>query len=349
MHRILQNEDTRSGSITNVSHQQFPQNYQGSPHTPDENHAPGMNTYNNKHEEVMKYFTYGGNTHLNQSHSNSHLMGNNLNQPLNIQANGHRHEDYYTNTGSNLHSEDVFRHSQGVRQEDIMRFPSVSNIRISESQQQKRIQEDFKRLNELRASKSEDTLKHHNNTYHSDIMSYSNNSGIKSHENSMKMDSPHLRQSTDMLHHRHNNEQVNNLRGQAKLTEMGEEVRRRQNRVPYTISTHSSDQYQNQSGLLYTNSPNFHANMMHNTQSMQNLNLNSLNYPLSPTYSNHSENVASSPASYKSPIVSSKMNKKQEDVPEPPPTSTHPLYSASAQDPPKMSFYPTHSAGKSYF
>ncbi|XP_044753064.1 afadin isoform X2 [Coccinella septempunctata] len=354
MHRLLQNEDSRSGSFPNVNHQQFNQNsYQGNPNTSGQNYSPGINNYNTRQEEMNnKYFTYGGNTHTSQTHGNSHLMGNmnNLHQPLNIQANGHRHEERYTNNGSGLLREDVIRHSQGLRHEDMMRYPSVSNIRLSETQmQQNRIQEDFNRLNDLRASKSEDMMKQHhmNNTYHGDIMSYANSSGIKSHESSMKIDSPQLRQSTDMLHHRFNNEQMTHLRGQAKLAEMGEEVRRRQNRAmpPYTQSSHYSNQFHNQNSPSYSNSPNFNVNMMHNTQSMQNLNLNSSNYPLSPTYSNHSGNIPSSPTSYKSPPVSSKIIKKQEDVPEPPPTSTHPLYSASAQDPPKMSFYPTNPTG----
>ncbi|XP_045470785.1 afadin isoform X1 [Harmonia axyridis] len=346
MHRLLQSEDTRSGSFPNVNHQQFPPTSYQTTHNTVPNYSPGINP---RHEEVnSKYFTYGG--HPGQTHGNSHFMGNALQQPLNIQANGHRHEERYSNNGSGLLREDVFRHSQGLRHDDMMRYPSVSNIRLSESQmQQNRIQEDFNRLNELRASKSEDMLKQHhiNNSYHGgDIMNYSNNSGMKSHESSMKMDSPQLRQSTDILHHRFNNEQMNNLRGQAKLAEMGEEVRRRQNRAvpPYTQASHYSNQFHNQSGPSYSNSPNYNVSMMHNTQSMQNLNLNSSNYPLSPTYGNQSGNVPSSPTSYKSPPVS-KITKKQEDVPEPPPTSTHPLYSASAQDPPKMSFYPTNPTG----
>ncbi|KAK9888640.1 hypothetical protein WA026_000868 [Henosepilachna vigintioctopunctata] len=355
MHRLIPNEENRSGSFPIVNSQpQYSQNFNQNSY-PNNQHPANQNSYHLRHDEVNnKYLTYGGpmnNSHPSPTHNSPHYLNNsaNLHQPLNIQANGYRQDERYANNGAGLLREDVFRHSQGLRQEDMMRYPSVSNIRLSEAQlQHSRMQEDFNRLNEIRTSKSEDQLKQHlSNTYHGDIMSYANHSGSKPHENNTKLDSPQMRSSGDMSHNRFNNEQ-HNLRGQAKLVEMGEEVKRRQNRVlspSYSQTSHYPNQYHNQSVPSYSNSPNYNTNMMHNTQSMQNLSLNNSSYPLNSTYSNHSiqSNVPTSPTSYRSPPVSSKPLRKQEDAPELPPTSTHPLYSASAQDPPKMAFYPTNS------
>ncbi|KAG5890254.1 hypothetical protein JTB14_030181 [Gonioctena quinquepunctata] len=42
-----------------------------------------------------------------------------------------------------------------------------------------------------------------------------------------------------------------------------------------------------------------------------------------------------------------KSSRKEDLLPEVPPTTTHPLYSASSQDPPKMAFYPTTTGPQS--
>lgn len=62
------------------------------------------------------------------------------------------------------------------------------------------------------------------------------------------------------------------------------------------------------------------------------------------SYANHQQASYQQPnpvsPTYKSPPIAPKPSKK-DDLPELPPTSTHPLYSASSQDPPKMAFYPS--------
>lgn len=117
--------------------------------------------------------------------------------------------------------------------------------------------------------------------------------------------------------------------------------------------------YQNQPAYSNTQ-PNYHPQqqhhhqqqqqqqqMTHNTQSLQNLNLNQTyspnqhppNYQQQNNYQNNN-NTPTSPGYLKNPPIAPKPLRKPDDPPELPPTSTHPLYSASSQDPPKMAFYP---------
>lgn len=138
------------------------------------------------------------------------------------------------------------------------------------------------------------------------------------------------------------------------MLEMGEEVRRRQNRIlspshqqfQTPPSTNNYYQHHNQSHGSYANTgSNYtqtHNQILQNTQSLQNLNLNqnqqhyqqhsvtSPNY-----YYSHQSNTPTSPNYPKSPPVAPKPTKKLEEPPELPPTSTHPLYS---QDPPKLPY-----------
>lgn len=53
------------------------------------------------------------------------------------------------------------------------------------------------------------------------------------------------------------------------------------------------------------------------------------------------DNTPTSPSYPKSPPLAPKPARKQDDPPELPPTSTHPLYNASMGEPPKMAFYPS--------
>lgn len=142
------------------------------------------------------------------------------------------------------------------------------------------------------------------------------------------------------------------MRGQAKLAEMSEEVRRRQHRgypPNYPQNYYQQNQQQlAQSQPAYSNThqsypPHMNAQVAHNTQALQNLNLNS-SYHQNAQYTvqNPPYQINMQSASFaKQPPVAPKPLKKLEEPPELPPTSTHPLYSASSQDPPKMAFYPT--------
>lgn len=197
------------------------------------------------------------------------------------------------------------------------------------------------------------------------------------------------------------------LRGQAKMAEMSEEVRRRQNRgypnnqyppntnyqqyqPPNTNNYHQQpqtmnpqvnqqmsqgyqQQYYNQnqqypqqyqqplspsymqssnaynhhtptstSNIRYMNSNNQPTPISQAQSAMQNLSLNT-SYP-SPNYNQNSYNYSgpmSPQGSYKLPPTAPKPNKKSDEVPpELPPTTTHPLFSASMQEPPKVAYYP---------
>ncbi|XP_044268481.1 afadin isoform X2 [Tribolium madens] len=214
------------------------------------------------------------------------------NTPPNVQhvhSNGQRQD--YNNVGGGLLREDMVRQSQNARHEEIMRYLSTNNARINEQN----------RVEEMRVSKSDDMLKHPVNHQANDMMRYASSGNIRAHESS-KVEIPLYRmkdeEELDMR-------MANNVRSQKFVGNAKQ-----------------------QRALQYQHPNNQYYNMVQNTQSMQNLNLNQYPYyyPTSPTY--------------KSPPVAPKP-KKPDEPPELPPTSTHPLYSASSQDPPKMAFYPT--------
>lgn len=205
------------------------------------------------------------------------------------------------------------------------------------------------------------------------------------------------------------------LRGQAKMAEMGEEVRRRQNRAGYNqyppntnyqqyqppntnnyyqqsqqnnqpqVNQAYQQQYYNQnqqfpqqqyqqplspsylqssnaynhqtptstSNVRYPNTPNNQTPISQAQTAMQSLSLNT-NYPnvTSPNFNqnsyNHSGPISPQGTSYKLPPTAPKPGRKvDEQLPDLPPSSTHPLFSASMQEPPKVAFYPnTTSQGK---
>lgn len=158
---------------------------------------------------------------------------------------------------------------------------------------------------EMRTSKSEDLLKQHQ----PEMIRYASSANV-----------------------RHENQNMAQMRGQAKMMEMSEEVRRRQNRINnpnYYPPPQQMQQQQQPPPQQYYNQ----QQQQQIVQSMQNLNINHANY--------YPSNIRKPP---ESPLIAPKpMNnnniRKIDDIPEPPPTSTHPLYSASTSDPPKMSFY----------
>ncbi|XP_065164325.1 afadin isoform X5 [Atheta coriaria] len=113
-------------------------------------------------------------------------------------------------------------------------------------------------------------------------------------------------------------EDKNSLRGQAKMAEMSEEVRRRH--------------------MMNKSQSSHELQLIQNTKSMQNLHLTHQQSVPPMIYNNYNN---------KFPPVAPKPSKKQEDlIPEPPPTSTHPLYMASTQDPPKMTYCPNPGVSK---
>lgn len=239
-----------------------------------------------------------------------------------ITSNGQRHEDLRFSTG-------LLR--EMPRHEDMMRYPSTNNVRIQEAQIQhnNKIQsEELIRNNEMRTSKSEDMLRHHTREEGLRYTSSSNNI--------------------------HNNQLNASLRGQAKMAEMSEEVKRRQNRIGYPQQNQQMpypQQYQQQQQQ---------PQQQFNSTGMHQYNYQHQQQPMSPTYApKHAyqpmqqmqqpqyqpptaamQNMSLN-QNYGTPPTAPKPVKKTEDVPpELPPTSTHPLYSASSQEPPKGAFYP---------
>ncbi|KAJ8917520.1 hypothetical protein NQ315_005569 [Exocentrus adspersus] len=342
----LNSDDGRAGSYPSVNHQQYPQHYgQNYTHGQQQYMRQNQNSYLPP-EEVQK-MPYNGsypgqNLRENQSypsptHSTNSSYPNSIQQPLQVNPNNPRPEDrpQYNNTGGGLLREDIFRQSQNSRHEEMMRYPSQGNIRISEAQIQ---HSDMSRHNDMRTSKSEDLLKHH---AQGDMMRYASSGNIRVSD-SNKVDVPQLRQNPEqMQHHRLANDE-RHLRGAAKLAEMSEEVRRRQNRIlspPYAQQHMNRDQYFQQQQY-------YNHMMSQNTQSMQNLNMNQTYQNHAPYHPQQNPYIHQQPQhsplspSHKIPPVAPKPGRKEE-LPELPPTSTHPLYSASSQDPPKMAFYPT--------
>ncbi|XP_074039626.1 adherens junction formation factor afadin isoform X2 [Leptinotarsa decemlineata] len=316
-HRLHNSDESgRTSSFPNV---QYGQSY----------YPPQMkNSYVNP-EEASKV-PYGG-SHHSPTHN---TYPNNVQQSTHVNPNlrlDDRGQDIRYNNGGGLLREDVFRQSQTSRHDEMMRYPSQGNIRISEAQIQ---QSDMSRYNEMRTSKSEDLLKHHTQQQN-DMMRYASSGNIREGN---KVDVQQLRQNPDHPpHHRLGNED-RHQRGVAKITEMSEEVRRRQNRVPYN---------QQQGQYLQQQQHYYNHMMSQNAQSMQNLSINHQH----PQYTgqqhgqyqqqhqpNHMQPLS---PTYKNAPLTVKPSRKEELIPEVPPNNTHPLYSASSQDPPKMAFYPT--------
>ncbi|XP_066147647.1 afadin isoform X3 [Euwallacea fornicatus] len=256
----------------------------------------------------------------------------------------------YATPNTGMLREDVLRQSHNARSEEMLRYPSTNNIRISEAQiQNNRGSDDLNRHQEMRNSKSDDMLKHH---HQGEMLRYASSGNIRSHD----INQP-LRSIQDHQHRLTNEERL--LRGQAKLAEMGEEVRRRQqlqqqqpsqNRLLSQIPPNSYYQAQQQQQQHYYNTQM--------AQSLQNLSINptyqnsgyNQNYP----GNNYYQSQGPTSPTYRSQNNLQKSVKKEESPPAPPPTSTHPLYgqpptttdplatyTASNQDPPKMALYPT--------
>lgn len=223
----IHSEETRSGSFPSVN-QQHAQAYNQSGYGNQTQTYPGQNpgyvnqnfqgqnqnfpspNYPKSHEEINKTFannqSFGAqraneiNSYPSPNH-NPQSYPNNLQQPLHINANGQRAEEIgmrYSNTG--LLREDVFRHSQNSRSEEMMRYPSTSNVKIQEAQiQQNKMQDDLSRNNEMRTSKSEDMLRHHSNQ--NDMLRYASSGNIRAQE-SNKIELPQLRQSDHLQQNR---------------------------------------------------------------------------------------------------------------------------------------------------
>ncbi|XP_060518746.1 uncharacterized protein LOC132697342 isoform X2 [Cylas formicarius] len=323
--------------------QQYPPNY--NPNYTNQQHQYLRQTQNYPSPEDVNRSHYNSsygqaNSYPSPTHSNTPNYPSNAQHPLHINpVNGQRMEDRsYNNTpGGGLLREDVFRQSQASKHDEMMRYPSTNNVRVSEAQiQQSRPQEHV----EMRNSRSDDTIKHH---HQGEIMRFASSGNIRAHD-AGRVDLQPLRQNPEHAHahqqHRLSNEE-RILRGQAKLAEMGDEVRRRQqSRILGPQHLPQNNYYQQQQQQYYNN--------MHLAQSMQNLSLNSSHHPQQhgfpvnqPYYP--SQTISTTSPTYKSHPVTPKLSRKPEDPPELPPTSTHPLYSASSQDPPKMAFYPTQT------
>lgn len=270
----LHNDDARSGSYPSVNHNQnYGQNY----NTYHGGNSAYMNqnypNYHGKNEDKPPFspqYAMQNNSYPSPTTPTTPNYTNNVQQPLHINANGQRQEDTrYSNTGGGLLREDVFRQSQNSRHEELMRYPSTNNVRISEAQiQQSRVSDDMNRQNEMRTSKSEDMLKHHA-LNPGDMMRYASSGNIR--QDTTKMMTNEERQ----------------MRGQAKMAEMGEEVRRRQNRLVspnYPQSPqhmpNSPNYYAAQQQTQYFNQQGYGAQMAQNAQSMQNLSLSQVTFYL---------------------------------------------------------------------
>ena len=351
-----------------------------------------------QHDENRQYPMYAGqrseNSYPSPTMPAPTYQPTNLHQPLHINASGQRTDD--------INRPQDTRYSSGLLQEDY-RHAQELQTQQSKVQESMGRQEDFTRNNEIRVSKSEDMLRQYAGNQNEQLR-YTSIGNIKIQDKDMQKTATDTYQQQSRTNHDDSKEDIrpmNNLRGQAKLAEMSEEVRRRQNRtLPSQFHSPNNIYYQQQQQQQYY-SPQGHPNTqqsytsshLQNTQSMQNLSLSQnysliQNYPGSsftnhtqfqektphsyhqnqPTpnyqspnqhysgsmqgftsnqqqqsYYNSGQNVPASPNYVKTPPVTLKP-KKGDDVPDLPPTSTHPLYSASSQDPPKMSLYTAASA-----
>ncbi|KAF5290937.1 hypothetical protein FQA39_LY14543 [Lamprigera yunnana] len=345
VHR-LQNEDVRSGPFPLVN-QQNSQSQQYINHNPNYGGQgqtyPGPNqifsgqnqsypspNYPRAHEDINHKhspYTPQSRNELNNSYPQ--------NYPMNMQhLNSSRQDDIKPpdpRYAAGLLREDVLRQSHMNRNDETMRYPTTSNVRIQEAQ----IQSSRLPDNEIRTSRSEDMLRQHTLTQN-EMSRYASSGNIRAQGELTQARPDHFPQ-------RLTNDDRKDLRGQTKLAEIGEEVRRRQNRV-LSPQQHSPGYYPQ-----HYPQQNYHAQVAQNTQHLHNLNLNqypqSGGYPQHPTQPsnyvqyNSQPNSPTSPNYPKSPPLAPKPLRKQEDPPELPPTNTHPLYSASLQDPPKMAFY----------
>lgn len=357
-------EDSRAGSYPSVNqHQQVqnvPQHYpntipnylnntnpnyagQAQPHQmyggPPYGGGPPNNypspTYPQAHEDIAnKYPPHLNHQRIAEVNSFTNSNPNSPNYMGSVQhINGPKPEETMKQDprfSGSLLREDLSRQPHLNKNEEMMRYPVPNNVQIQHS----RIID-----NEMRTSRSDDMLRQHT-MHQNEIHRYASSGNIRI------QDVPQYDRK--------------DLRGQAKLAEMGEEVKRRQNRVlspshqPYPPNFYPQQHHPQQQ--------NYHPQIVQNNQHVQNThNLQNLhlaqtppNYyshpqgPNYPQYPNSQPNTPTSPTYPKSPPLAPKPMRKIEDPPELPPTTTHPLYTASMQDPPKMAFYPNsgHSNNK---
>ncbi|CAH1129505.1 unnamed protein product [Ceutorhynchus assimilis] len=335
-----------AGSYPNVAPQQQQQFY-GQPQTL----VRQPQQQQNYSEEVRPQYNPSNQPYPSPTHNNTQNYAQANYNGINNYSQGHQSkfeervdsQRSYAAQNTGLLREDVFRHSQGARHDEMMRYPSTNNVRISEAQiQNSRGSEELNRHQEMRNSKSDDTIKHH--THQGEMLRYASSGNIRAHD----INQPIRPSAQEHLHqHRLSNEE-RLLRGQAKLAEMGEEVRRRQQ--------HQQQQQQQQNRLLNQIPPNTYYQQQQQqhyynsqmAQSMQNLSINphqSNNYNQNYNTIHHSGPTSPGYRGQNKPI------KKEEPTPALPPTTTHPLYSptspeptatytASNQDLPKMALYP---------
>ncbi|XP_066262036.1 afadin isoform X2 [Euwallacea similis] len=329
---------------TDNSNQPYPSpTLSSTPNYSQSNNYPAMNNPQNNYSPIGTSHNMAYNPSLNNGNlSNGQKYDERMESRIEQRG--------YATPNTGMLREDVLRQSHSARPEEMLRYPSTNNIRISEAQiQNNRGSDDLNRHQEMRNSKSDDMLKHH---HQGEMLRYASSGNIRSHD----INQP-LRSIQDHQHRLTNEERL--LRGQAKLAEMGEEVRRRQqlqqqqqsqNRLLSQIPPNSYYQAQQQQQQHYYNTQM--------AQSMQNLSINptyqnsgyNQNYP----GNNYYQSQGPTSPTYRSQNNLQKPVKKEESPPAPPPTSTHPLYgqpppttdpmatyTASNQDPPKMALYPT--------
>lgn len=415
----IQNEEIKHQhypSSPHVMSPQYGQNYQSSiqnqgGYSPG-GHVPNMPNGQRGHDELIR-----------QPTNDVRYQSNLLREDVFRQSQQGRIEEMRMNANVNGRNEDI---RNQMRNEELLRYSSSNNVkqenqaRITEElrQQGKIVQMEEIRNSEIvrtgdvmRSSKSEDMLRQH---AREDMMRYNSTNNVRSQE---EMKTEHYNQKMEDIRQSNitrpdeiirqtskNPDEIvrqhpinASLRGQAKMAEMSEEVRRRQNRVNYNQyqpNTSSYQQHQPPNTNYYQQSPNqgysqqyYNQNTQYSQQNyqqpmspsyiqtssaynqhtptsanssvrsypntpisqaqsaMQNLSLNT-SYPQGPNYNQNNYNYSGplSPQGYqqKLPPTAPKPNRqKVEEVPpELPPSSTHPLYAASMQEPPKGAFYP---------
>ncbi|CAH1117411.1 unnamed protein product [Phaedon cochleariae] len=302
-------------------------------------------------EEVKMAYGSANQTYGAQGYANGGQMPLQVNaggqMPLQVNAGGQRlpeerpQQESRFGNGGGLLREDVFRQSQASRHDEIMRYPSQGNIRISDAQIQHNALSnnppfDLSRHNDMRTSKSEDALKHHAQYPPGDMTRYASSGNIRIE--------PPQPQQQQQPPREHQFAQDRHLRGAAKLAEMSEEVRRRQSRGQYA----QQQQQQQQQQQYYM--------MAQNAQSMQNLSVSGaqlqqqvggaqlqqqvggaqLQQQMGGAAYQHQQQNHVSPAYKVAPVVPKATRKDDHPplLPDLPPTATHPLYSPTAAQPP---------------
>lgn len=330
VHRLHQ-EDSRSGSFPSVNSRaddrppQYPPNYQ----------------------QEIKHQQYPSSPHVVSPQYQQNYQGYSPHMPNNQR--GHeelmRQQSNDIRYQQNLMREDAFRQSQQgrieeirmnngdlkMRNEEMMRYPSSNNIKTNDGEMI-RNSEIVRTGDVIRPSKSEDMIRQQSRE---EMMRYNSTNNIRAQEEIKMEDRQYAQKQTDDIRQSNitrpdeivrqnakNPEEIvrqhpinASLRGQAKMAEMSEEVRRRQNRAGYNQYPPNATQYPYQS----PNNANYYQQNYQTQYYNQSPQYNQQQYqqPMSPSYVqssnayNHQTPTSTNPRTYNSNQMAQAQNAMQ--------------------------------------